>query len=462
MRRQTMHEDGILLGVPHQPLIDLIGAQQVVAIGAVMAAHGNPGVGHHAIRIPDRRLDVAGDGDPGTLAARPIDNVLRRAQFLRAGEVELEGKPLGGVNPGGGHIVAVAAPGDLAPGDGPAMLLEGHHIGHQLAGMRPVGQAVDDRHRRMLGHLDQLLLLRRPQHDDVDIAREHARGIGHGLAAAELRAVALQDERLASHLAHAELEGDPGAGRGLLEDHGERLACQRPRIAVRREVLLEARADLEDLAQLRRRQPVEIEEVARRHAATLGTASATRSRIASPSSISAAVMISGGSRRTTLSPAPTVKSPAARSLAIMSALGMRLLSPSSRPAPRTSSKASGRRLTSLSRPPRNSLAMAWTCSKNPSASITSSTALATAMASGLPPKVLPWLPAVRARAAFSLARQAPTGNPPPSPLAVATMSGSMPAHSWAKSLPVRPMPHWTSSRKSSRPNSSQTARSPLR
>ena len=34
-----------------------------------------------------------------------------------------------------------------------------------------------------------------------------------------------------------------------------------------------------------------------------------------------------------------------------------------------------------------------TRSKNPVASITSSTALATAMASGLPPKVLPWLPA---------------------------------------------------------------------
>lgn len=33
--------------------------------------------------------------------------------------------------------------------------------------------------------------------------------------------------------------------------------------------------------------------------------------------------------------------------------------------------------------------------------------------------------------------------PPPMPLATA-MSGVMPAHSWAKSLPVRPTPHWTS------------------
>ncbi len=34
----------------------------------------------------------------------------------------------------------------------------------------------------------------------------------------------------------------------------------------------------------------------------------------------------------------------------------------------------------------------------------------------------------------------PAGKPPPIPLATAMMSGVMPAHSWANSLPVRPMP----------------------
>ena len=58
-----------------------------------------------------------------------------------------------------------------------------------------------------------------------------------------------------------------------------------------------------------------------------------------------------------------------------------------------------------------------------------------------------------------VARQAPSGKPPPMPLAIAMMSGATPAHSCAKNLPVRPTPHCTSSKISSRPCSSQSSRS---
>lgn len=68
------------------------------------------------------------------------------------------------------------------------------------------------------------------------------------------------------------------------------------------------------------------------------------------------------------------------------------------------------------------------------------------MARGLPPKVEPWAPTVMPLAASAVDRQAPMGKPPPRALATAMMSGVMPAHSWAHSLPVRPMPHWTSSK----------------
>ena len=57
------------------------------------------------------------------------------------------------------------------------------------------------------------------------------------------------------------------------------------------------------------------------------------------------------------------------------------------------------------------------------ASITSSTALPTAIASGLPPKVEPCVPAVMPLAASAVARQAPTGKPPPSAFATVMMSG---------------------------------------
>ena len=53
----------------------------------------------------------------------------------------------------------------------------------------------------------------------------------------------------------------------------------------------------------------------------------------------------------------------------------------------------------------------------------SRTALPTAMASGLPPKVEPWVPGVMPLAASAVARQAPSGKPPPMPLASAMMSG---------------------------------------
>ena len=53
-----------------------------------------------------------------------------------------------------------------------------------------------------------------------------------------------------------------------------------------------------------------------------------------------------------------------------------------------------------------SSALRLTSSRKPSASTTSSTALPTAMASGLPPKVVPWMPVVMPFAASAVARHA--------------------------------------------------------
>ena len=58
--------------------------------------------------------------------------------------------------------------------------------------------------------------------------------------------------------------------------------------------------------------------------------------------------------------------------------------------------------------------------------MTSSTALAAATASGLPPKVEPCEPGVMPAAASAVARQAPIGKPPPSALASDIMSGVTP------------------------------------
>ena len=78
-------------------------------------------------------------------------------------------------------------------------------------------------------------------------------------------------------------------------------------------------------------------------------------------------------------------------------------------------------------------------------------ASATAEASAVPPKVLAWLPGVRCIPTCSVASMAPMGKPLASALAELMMSGVTPSHSWAQSLPVRPMPVCTSSRQKRAP-----------
>ena len=75
----------------------------------------------------------------------------------------------------------------------------------------------------------------------------------------------------------------------------------------------------------------------------------------------------------------------------------------------------------------------------------SMTASAAAAHTGLPPNVVPWVPGVNSFAASPCAMTAPSGSPPPRPLARVMTSGTMPECWWANQAPVRPMPVCTSS-----------------
>ena len=79
----------------------------------------------------------------------------------------------------------------------------------------------------------------------------------------------------------------------------------------------------------------------------------------------------------------------------------------------------------------------------------SSTQQAAAAPTGLPPKVVPWVPAVNTLRHFSLAITPPKGRPPAMPLAKDTASGEMPYCWKANREPVRPTPVCTSSMSSS-------------
>ncbi len=80
-----------------------------------------------------------------------------------------------------------------------------------------------------------------------------------------------------------------------------------------------------------------------------------------------------------------------------------------------------------------------------SRSMTSSTASAAAQATGLPPNVPPRPPGAGASISSARPTTAASGSPPPSDLARRTRSGSTPQWLTAKSLPLRPRPLWISS-----------------
>ena len=91
------------------------------------------------------------------------------------------------MHPGGRDVVGVAEPSDGRAVDRPLLLLEGHDVGHDLAGMRQVGEPVDHRHGGVRGKLEQLARASRcAEHDRIDVARQHAGGVGDGLAPADL------------------------------------------------------------------------------------------------------------------------------------------------------------------------------------------------------------------------------------------------------------------------------------
>ena len=183
---EAMHEDGVGGGLVHQALVDLVGGEEVVAADGRVVVHADPCVGDNATGASDGGSRVVGQFDAGALAAGPVEEFLGGAAEFGGGDAEGEAEADGGLDPGAGDVVAVAYPSDDLACDGAAMLLEGHDVGHELAGVAHVGEAVDDGDRGVGGEFVQAGHVVGPEHDGVDVAREDAGGVGDGFAAAEL------------------------------------------------------------------------------------------------------------------------------------------------------------------------------------------------------------------------------------------------------------------------------------
>src|SRR6185437_12412453 len=211
---------------------------------------------------------------------------------------------------------------------------------------------------RIVGHLLHHFVVEQADHHRIDITGENARRIGNGFLTRELHFRARQHQRGAAQLAHTDIEGDARAGGLLVEDHRQHAALQ-GLVFVRRAfgktfALFLAGARIGN--QMLQRNGIEfgeIEEVLRLphppsggvHAATDAFPASNSRAAASSFSIASRTwvssMLSGGRRRTTLSPAPRTSTPCLRAAVTKSVFGTRILRPSISPCPRTSSNTWG-------------------------------------------------------------------------------------------------------------------------
>src|SRR5882672_2014084 len=438
MGGQAVHEQGIGAGKPHHFRIHLPILEIALALFVLrLEAHAGPHVGGHQVGAARRfhgiveLLVVIGAIEPGAL----------RLDLVAGGgrNVYVEAQYLGGLQPGVADIVRVPDPRHGLAAHRPAPLDEGVDVRKDLAGVVFVGQAVDHRHARVRGETFDDLLLEGTDHHDVAHARDHLCRIFHRFAAAELRIAGAEEDRRSAELVHAGLERQPRARALLLENHHQRAIEKRVVRLVGLELLLDPARAPEQVFELVPPEVLELQKVLRgRHESVRQWATAASAllavrkvlmRLLTPSisnCTSASFMFRGGSRRTTVSAVTLISRPASRPRSTRSPQGRSSSIPIIRPLPRISlMPATPASLAPM--PSRVMLPSLPARVARPSSSMTASVASAATQARGLPPKVEPCLPGVKASATAPLARHAPIGNPFASPLASVTTSGLMPA-----------------------------------
>src|SRR5882672_6047569 len=423
MRRQAVHEESVLLRRAHHVGVDLPVVERAPALLVLgLEAHRGPDVGRHQVGAA-RGLHRVGEGLAVLVELFLLDLVARRGRDVQP-EVEQRRR----LQPAVADVVRVADPGHGLAADRAAVLDEGEDVAEDLARVVLVGQAVDHRHARVPCEPVEDVLLEGAHHDDVAHARDHLRHVLHRLAATELRVARGEEDRGAAELVEAGLEREPRARRLLLEDHRQGAVLQRPVALVALELRFQPLGAREQVLVLLAREVVEPQEVPHLHlhaaARLFRNVSRTGTSLFRTSRASASLMTSGGSMRMTVSAVTLSTSPASSDFSTSSPHGRASSTPIIEPMPRTSAMPErfcfliSERIISPTRTAR---------SINPSSLMVSMVVTTPVIASGLPPKVEPWLPGLNIPIARPPTTQAPTGTPEARPLASGTTSGLMPA-----------------------------------
>ena len=181
--------------------------------------------------------------------------VNRRQLFIdfvaaRCADMDLEAQQLRCLQPGVGHVVAIAHPRHRLASNGAAVLDVGEDVGQDLARVVLVGQAVADGYARVGGKALDLALLKGTDHHQIHHAADDLGAVLDGLGAAQLAVARRQVDHRAAQLVHAGLKAHTGPGAGLLEDHGQRAVYQRVVFFVGLELLFDDGGALEQVSAL--------------------------------------------------------------------------------------------------------------------------------------------------------------------------------------------------------------------
>ncbi|VXA87749.1 hypothetical protein AERO8C_50347 [Aeromonas veronii] len=218
-------------GAVEQGLIDLVRHKEVFdLLHRGVVAHGDPGicVGHvEPFDISHVIADVDGRPRLGRQCLRLQEDLGIRAVAFRAdqGDVGAEGGPQQQQRVA--DVVAITEVGKLHLRQVVVVLGNGHKVGQPLTGVVEVAQAVHHRHCAVLRQLDQGLVIEHPGDDGITPARQVGSEILHRLPLAQRAVLLIQIDAVATQFGDTDVEGDPGAQGGLLEQGNHTLAGQR-------------------------------------------------------------------------------------------------------------------------------------------------------------------------------------------------------------------------------------------
>ena len=221
-REAVQHQD-IRSGPVYGLLIEPVGREHQAPIGGLLfLSHAGPDVGVQHVGSGRRRLRVAEQRrpspGPGGDLLGPSHHLWDGLETRRRGHPDPHPSQSATQEQRVGNVVAIAQVGQGEAGQVALLLADGQQVGHALAGMLEVRQRVDDRDGGRLGQELQPLLPERPEHDDVDVARQHAPHVVDALPPSHLELVVREHHGIPSRFGHGQLEGHARSRGGLLED----------------------------------------------------------------------------------------------------------------------------------------------------------------------------------------------------------------------------------------------------